>query len=114
MTVLPARPRRLRKPYSGPEAYSAADALGAAFGAFDFLADFAVLAAARFLGFSAEAFFGAGAAFLVAASPRAGRLRRALEPPVFSARASIKPTASSSVTCSGVLSLGRLALTPLW
>src|SRR5579862_4918621 len=34
--------------------------------------------------------------------------------PVRSARASIKATASSSVTVSGVLSAGRVALTPLW
>ena len=61
---------------------------------------------------------------LAADDDRAARLRAFLHrygfdradepPPVFSARASIRPTASSSVICSGVLSFGRLALTPLW
>src|SRR5580700_11624113 len=35
-------------------------------------------------------------------------------PPVRSARASIRAMASSSVTVSGVLSAGKVALTPLW
>src|SRR6476619_4103019 len=69
----------------------------------------AALAAARFFGLAA----GAAAACFTGA-PRAGRLRRALEPPPLSARASISPTASSSVMVSGVFSFGRLALMPLW
>src|SRR3569833_3770072 len=62
----------------------------------------AVLAAARFFGLAT---FGA-AAFLAAAAspPRAGRMRRALEPPPRSARASTSIAASSSEMVSGVLS----------
>src|SRR4051812_12129670 len=78
---------------------------------FDFFGALAALAAARFFGLAAPAL---GAAAFFAGAPRAGRFRRALEPPPLSARASISPTASSSVMVSGVFSFGRLALTPLW
>src|SRR6188508_782227 len=78
---------------------------------FDFFGVLAALAAARFFGLAARAL---GAAAFFAGAPRAGRFRRALEPPPLSARASISPTASSSVMVSGVFSFGRLALTPLW
>src|SRR5665213_3877917 len=95
-------PARRRPPYS---------AASTAF--FDLRGALAVLAAARFFGLAAAGALGA-AAFFAGAPPRAGRLRRALEPPPLSMRASIRPTASSRVTVSGVLSDGRLALTPLW
>src|SRR5256885_11667257 len=79
---------------------------------FDLRGALAALATARFFDLAVGAAFGA-AAFL-AGAPRAGRLRRALDPPLLSARASISPTASSSVMVSGVFSFGRLALMPLW
>src|SRR6267154_263231 len=78
---------------------------------FDLRGALAALAAARFFGLAAAAF---GAAAFFTGAPRAGRLRRALDPPPLSARASISPTASSSVMVSGVFSFGRLALMPLW
>src|SRR5690242_15889512 len=62
---------------------------------FDLRGDLAALATARFFGLAAGAAFGAAAFFTGA--PRGGRLRRAREPPPLSARASISPTASSSV-----------------
>src|SRR6185295_14064012 len=85
-------------------------------GFFDLRGALAVLAAARFLGLAASPLAAAafGAAAFFAGAPRAGRLRRALDPPPLSARASISPTASSSVMVSGVFSFGRLALMPLW
>src|SRR6476619_6515959 len=78
---------------------------------FDLRGVLAALATARFFGLAATAF---GAAAFFAGAPRAGRLRRALDPPPLSARASISPTASSSVMVPGVFSFGRLALMPLW
>src|SRR6266508_4227881 len=45
---------------------------------------------------------------------RAGVRRREEAPPVRSARAAIRASASSSVTSACVLSFGRVALTPSW
>src|SRR4051812_7095371 len=107
------------QPVRSQRSYSAASAFGV-FAFLDLLGAFAALAAARFFGLASAlavlAFAGAlGAAALVALAPRAGRFLRALEPPpVASARASISAAASSNVIVSGVLSFGRLALTPLW
>src|SRR5580704_2782171 len=57
-------------------------------------------------------------ALICRAVPGDGRLalrgRACGAAPVRSARASIRATASSSVTVSGVLSAGKVALTPLW
>src|SRR5262245_48405154 len=100
----------------GEAVYSAASAF------FDLRGAFAALAAARFFGFAGAAAFalaaGARAAFFAAGralSPRAGRFLRAVEPPPErAARSSISAAASSSVMVSGVLSPGRLALTPSW
>src|SRR4051794_1381195 len=112
--------------YPIPGPYSAASAFGG-FAFLDLLWALAALAAAAFFGFAsvlaadlgaalalAAAFAVLGAAALVALSPRAGRFRRALELPLFGGRASIRAAASSSVMVSGVLSVGRLALTPSW
>src|SRR6188474_2250567 len=79
----------------------------AAGGALVLRAPLAVLAAARFFDLAAGG-------LAVTAGLRAGRLRRAVEPPPRAARASIRAAASSSVMVSGVLSPGRLALTPSW
>ena len=68
--------------------------------------------ATRFFGLPAGSLAAGGLAG--AACLRAGRLRRAVEPPPRAARASIRADASSSVMVSGVLSPGRLALTPSW
>src|SRR6476660_3671829 len=79
----------------------------------DFFAAGFLVAAAVFL----VGFFAAGALVVLAFAPlaalRGGALRRDREPPA-SARASIRPTASSSVTVSGVLSPVSVALTPAW
>src|SRR5262245_42918915 len=77
----------------------------AAGGALVLRALLAPLAAARFFDLDAGG-------LAVVAGLRGGRFRRALEPPPRAARASIRATASSSVMLSGVLSFGRLALTP--
>src|SRR3954447_10883667 len=79
----------------------------------DFFAAGFFVAAAVFL----AGFLGAGALVALAFAPlaalRGGAFRREREPPD-SARASIRPTASSSVTVSGVLSPGSVALMPAW
>src|SRR4051812_11635095 len=82
----------------------------ASVGFFDLRGALATLAAPRFFAFAA-AF---GGAALAAGADRAGRLRREVDPPPRSARASTSPAASSRVMVSGVLSFGRFALTPLW
>src|SRR4051812_9335157 len=78
----------------------------------DFFAAGFLVAAAVFL----AGFFSAGALVVLAFAPlaalRGGAFRREREPPPDSARASIRPTASSSVTVSGVLSPGNVAFTP--
>src|SRR6187397_1064260 len=77
----------------------------------DFFAAGFLVAAAVFL----AGFLAAGALVALAFAPlaalRGGALRREREPPA-SARASIRPTASSRVTVSGVLSPVSVALTP--
>src|SRR5262245_57497530 len=77
----------------------------AAGGALVFRAVLALLAAVRFFDLDAGGLAGAAAL-------RGGRFRRAVEPLLRAARASIRAAASSSVMVSGVLSFGRLALTP--
>ena len=79
----------------------------------DFFAAGFLVAAAVFL----AGFLAAGALVALALAPlaalRGGALRREREPPA-SARASMRPTASSRVTVSGVLSPVSVALTPAW
>src|SRR4249920_1766929 len=94
-------PARRGRPYSAATAF------------FDLRGVLAALAAARFFGLAGAAAALAGdlaAGAFLGADWRAGRLRRDVEPPPLSTRASISAAASSSVTVSGVFSFGRLAL----